>query len=459
MLTVEKPNIILIVMDSFRYDRLSRLGYSRKGKKTTPNIDSFCSDSIFFKMAFSPGPDTRQVMPSIFTGIYPSNSGFSGVFRPIDPSFRTLTQILSSNGYATCGIATIPYIRNLNEGFDEFLETYRIRKFKLDLHWLKSLLWRLFNGYDKDTGYIVSRMKQYCQSSKKSLFLYSHLMNPHVRFDPPRKFKKDFVIQPKQINENVDKILNCRPSAHIEYLTGKITATSEEWDFIESMYDGEVAYLDDKLGEFFRWLERERLYDDCLIILTADHGENFGKGRLISHGWCLYEELIHVPLIIKLPGNEKSGEEIDEVVSTVDILPTILDYLGIKEKLDLDGVSLVPFENRQYHPCVFSEMIKQKGLKEKLDKLNITVNPPGVDGLKCARSKQFKFVISPNMLGQLFIPEEDPEEKIDVSTKYPAETEFLKNQLLQSLASSFGEESEEERIRQKIRQLKGKGKI
>ena len=296
----EPPNVLLIVVDTLRADHLGAYGYPLE---TSPNIDRFAAESLQFDYALSPAPWTSPAMASLFTSTYPSAHGVTRHVRAnqmpedaLSPDFTTLAEALSQAGYRTAGVTANAWVsasRGYGQGFDRF-ETV-----------------------DYAPAPEVNALAFAAIESLRDappFFLYLHYMDLHPPLDPPAELLHRFEAE-----------LANHPPAHVS---------------IERMarYDGEIAFFDQSLAALFAHLRELGLYQDMVIALVSDHGfphMEHGTGR---HGFKLHNEDIHVPLLLKVPG--RTGE-VDDTVSTIDLLPTLLDVAGVEPPAGIQGVSLL----------------------------------------------------------------------------------------------------------------------
>ena len=156
----------------------------------------------------------------------------------------------------------------------------------------------------------------------------------------------------------------------------KFEMSDRDFEVIASRYDGAIACIDDRIRDLVEFLKSKKLYDDTLIIITADHGENFGEHGLAYHLFCLYDTLIRVPLIFHAPMLFHGPLRVPHLVSLTDVLPTLLDILKIDsiERQQIDGRSLLPFNGQAYHPHIFSEFDRPTWMLK-----NLTARFPGTD--------------------------------------------------------------------------------
>jgi arylsulfatase A-like enzyme len=309
----KEPNIVLITADALRADHLSCYGY---GRKTSPNIDQFARESVLFENAVSPASWTLPALASLFTSLYPSFHGTNVWDARLLSSKSTLPNILNKNGYLTAACVDNIFLYpsyGLSEGFD----FYKYRN----------------AGVEEQ----VQTVTKWLDSMKdQKFFLWVHFLSPHAPYLAPLPFSSAFG---KPVHPNLD--------ASISMLTlieqsGRRLSPSDRAYFI-SQYDGKMLYLDDIIKRLFDHLKQLDLYQDTLVIFLSDHGEQFQEHGHLQHGNSLYEEEIHVPLIIKLPSDwRQSGIRIPGVMSSIDVFPTILDLINVLPPDSIQGKSLIP---------------------------------------------------------------------------------------------------------------------
>lgn len=268
-------------MDTLGAGHLSSYGYFRK---TTPFIDELSRDSVFFKNAISSAPWTTPSLACLFASQYPAALGFEGE-EPIelDESFVTLAEVFKHNRYITKGIVSHDFISSklkFDQGFDSYNQTNARGYGYVSSPSVTNLAVSFLNGHKKE-----------------KFFLFLHYFDPHFDYI----LHKEFDYYPEyrgslQSGEHKDSLLAKAP-----------TMSADDIKFLNAVYDSEISFTDKYIGRFLKELKRLGLYDSALIIFTADHGEGFveRKDYWIGHTKKLYQELIHVPLIIKLPGNKK----------------------------------------------------------------------------------------------------------------------------------------------------------
>lgn len=282
--------VFIISIDTLRSDRLPLYGYA---KGSTPAIDSFRRDSILFRSAFSHAPLTLPSHASLMTGLLPYRHGVrDNIGYAMKPEQATLATILKENGYATGGAVSSFVIRSetgIDRGFDQYDDLMTVSPMKTVTSWTR----------DGDLSReLLTKWLQGTTSLR--VFGFLHLYEPHGPYTPPEPYRSK----------------------------------------LADPYDGEIAYADAIVGRFLDDLRARGLYDRSLIILMSDHGEGLGDHGEVAHGVFVYRESIQIPLIVKLPGKTRAGEEIESVASIADLMPTILGQLGIEPPKGIDGIDL-----------------------------------------------------------------------------------------------------------------------
>ena len=327
------------MLDTLRADHLSGYGYERS---TTPILDTFAKENLKAAYALTAAPWTPASVASMFTGLYPTSHGMvppndrslakKGLVR-LNSSLETLPEKLKGLGYQTAGVSPNPWITKqfgYAQGFDEF-------------HFIAR---EPANKIAESGREIINAWEQAGQ--EKPFFLYLHFLDPHNPYAPPAGFDKRYT-------GNLTK--------------SPFSAYSEQMQNDINLYDGEIAFMDQELGKFFEYLKKKGLYDDLMIVIVADHGEQFLEHGNLRHGNKPYNEEAHVPLIIKTNRKVDSGRVISESVSTVDLLPTILARLGEAKPDNLPGVSLMDEKAVKLRRGVLTEVRRVYDMKAITDNL------------------------------------------------------------------------------------------
>jgi len=298
-----EPNIILISIDTLRQDHVGIYGYKRN---TTPTIDKIAKEGIFFENAFSSASWTLPAHMSMFTGLPPSVHSVEKKTNKLSKNIQTLTQLIKSKGYKTAAIVTLPFVSakyGFARGFDKFTEIFKKKSRIVSdnaLSWLKT---------NKD----------------KQFFLFLHFCDVHWPYLPPAKFAEEFGIDTKNSKwREWGRLVSLR-----KFSDPEIPMSKKMRKNVIGLYDGEILNVDDKISRIINYLKKENIYENTILIITSDHGEEFKEHNSFGHGHSLYSEVINVPLIIRFPKKIKSNIKTKDPVIISDIPLTLLNMLDI----------------------------------------------------------------------------------------------------------------------------------
>jgi arylsulfatase A-like enzyme len=325
-----KPKrIILICVDTLRADHVSAFGYPRE---TTPNIDRMLKrEGIGFEAAHSASSWTLPSSVSLMTSLRPDVHEVEDREQTLHPDVPTLAGAFSRNRWDSAAFITHIYVSSLfgiNSGFDEFHEL--------------SIDWKFREGKQLRANELNQNVFPWLEANRdKSFFLYLHYFDPHWDYDPPAPYNTKFV-DPAYVGP---------ASGSWQYIQKFVPKTElmpdEDLEHVIALYDGEIAFTDHHLGKLFEYLKSLNMWEDTLLVLLADHGEELQDHGSVHHIRTLYEEVLHVPLIFKLPGGRPKGwpERVRARVSTLDVAPTLLDIAGIDIPKSFQGKSLLSLLN------------------------------------------------------------------------------------------------------------------
>jgi arylsulfatase A-like enzyme len=338
----ERWNVLVITTDTLRADRLGFYGYP---KPTSPFLDRLASESVVFERAVSSSAVTPVSHASIFTGLFPHHHGLrslhGGVGYSLPKDVPTLATLLSDEGYATGGfVSAFPATRHygLHQGFDHWDEDFRGNSDQPVLTGEGFVnTGRAQRAGDETTSSCLRWLNDEVGSP---FFAWVHYFDVH-----------DSLIRPPD-----------------EFLSPFPPTSQKRTDVMSAIYDGETRFIDSQISRLVKWLEDRGLRDKTLILIISDHGEGLG-----DHGWwghaILYEEQIRLPFLMWAPGLDP--RRIGSTVRSIDVLPTVLDYLGIGPRPGLDGMSVRPLiEGDEPEPrMTYSESINDlsgyQNLQEK----------------------------------------------------------------------------------------------
>jgi len=359
--------IFLITVDCLRADHVGCIS----GRNLTPNIDRLARESIVFTRAFANGPGTNQSFPAILTSTYFLIHG--GV--RLNPRCITLAEVLRDNGFKTVAFHSNPFLSRIlgwDKGFQEFYDfmdalkgpsafvtrqqqagiTGKLARFAASLlgasrsSKLQSFLKKIYFKFSRfELPYLDGKElnKHVINWIEKHLnerfFLWMHYMDPHEPYVPPEEYLYDFSNRKEAFDFNLSVDVN--------------NLSDEELTTLKRLYEGEVKYTDACIGQFLDYLEDRKLLEESLLVITGDHGHAFMEHGRFAHAYdILYNEVIHVPLIIFGLGRQI----VESNVQLLDLPPTILSLLGIKSPPTFIGKSL--FEREEKQTVIFSESAK-----------------------------------------------------------------------------------------------------
>lgn len=313
----EEPNVILIGVDTLRADHLGSYKY---GKNISPNIDYLAREGILFENAFSQASWTLPAFASILTSLYPAVHGATDERRKLSRGFITLGEILQENFYETGAVVSGMFVSSeygFKQGFGLFEEIRPLNDIKISSPLI----------YEKAAKFIE-------KNRNNRFFLFLHFYDPHARY---------FLHEEYDYDANYDGSLKGggKDISVIRELLG--TFSERDLSYLKSVYDSEISFTDKYIGKVLDKLEKLGLSNNTVIIVTSDHGEEFRERGWWGHGRTLYNELIHVPLILKIPGVKEKGKRIDTKVGTIDIMSAIMEIckLNMKGGMELQGENLL----------------------------------------------------------------------------------------------------------------------
>jgi arylsulfatase A-like enzyme len=331
------PNVVVVLVDTLRADRLGVYSGSRR---LSPFLDSFAARATVFTHAYAASSWTNPSVASLFTSRFPSQHGVISFGARLDASELTIAEVLASHGYAT-GAFVANGLLVADNGFGQGFDTYRS-------YWVPGGKKRVEDLAPDVLAWVDGLPK----TPSRPVFLYLHYVEPHSPYSPPVAM--------------LDRVLAGRPrpnpgiaGARTLFDRGAPMNATELRD-LEDVYDAEVLSFDAALRETFAALEARHVLDDAIVVVTADHGDEFHDHGQVGHGQSLYNELIHVPLIVRYP-HQSGSVRVEDTVSLVDVAPTLLDTAGIELPAAFEGNSLrTSWFGSSRRATALSELISSK---------------------------------------------------------------------------------------------------
>lgn len=354
-------NLVLVSIDTLRPDHLGCYGYNRE---TSPTIDRLAREGVLFENAFSSTTWTLPAHLALMTSLPDVVHGVLTEAFLLDQRRITLAEIMKENAYRTYGIFTGPFLLprwGFDQGFDDYVDATLYDK-SLDGP-------EMLNASERDrtTPEALRKIESLLdQNGDKPFFLFIHLFDPHPDFIPPSPY--DAMFDPDYSGEidGIDIMNN--PDVHKGM-------ASEDLDHLRALYDGEIRFVDEAgIAGLIKALTERGLIDKTLIVITSDHGEEFFEHGVFGHRQNLYDTTLRIPLIFWCPKRIPVGLVIKDQVRIIDIMPTILDLLGLPQSPEGLGQSLIPLMNEQDKETkdrpVFTVLKDYKCYQEALRKSN-----------------------------------------------------------------------------------------
>ena len=308
----EPMNVVLIVIDTLRADRTSVYGYEHS---TTPRLEQFAATGVAFDHAYSPSTWTRASMASIFTGLYPASHGCEQRLDGLAPEFDTLAELFKARGYTTAGVyANINIASSL--GFDQGFDHYEKP--------VKNAGTRLGARFT-DAAEINRRVFRWLQEDRPNSpwFLFALYVDPHQPYmpHPEHWFSDAYASRTMGQTRYLDSLRDGQLPNNYAQIQ----------EVVRALYDSEIGYVDQHVGELLDELERLGLTENTAVVITADHGESLWEhDDFIGHGAQVYEVLVHVPLLMRWPGRTEAGRRVATRVSVFDVFGTLVDGIGLE---------------------------------------------------------------------------------------------------------------------------------
>lgn len=404
--TARRPNVLLIVLDTTRRDRLSTYGHR---VETTPHLSRIAAEGVLYENCITPGSWTLPSHASLFTGLFPRDHHATVEHLHLDDEFVTLAETLGDAGYATVGFTNNAWLSKgmgMTQGFAEWQE-------------IDARDW----GYS-DTGAQVTNRRALAwldarPDPSRPFFMFINYFEPHLPYAPPPPYDTRYVpgdADPATLAA-LRKWKNPRELGFILKQPG-MEVTARQFELLLSQYDGEIAYLDSRLGELFDALGERRLLDDTVLVITSDHGEHFGEHGMMDHKMSLYDVLVHVPLVVRYPPAFPGGRRIRAHVQTIDVFPTLVRLAGA---VGAHGPGLpLDDEHGRGRPYTFAEFGKPDVFIGVMRRTYPNADLGALHrALKMVRGERHKYIWASDGCEELYDIVADPLEENDLAAQYP----------------------------------------
>lgn len=416
-----RPDVLLILVDALRPDHLGAYGYARD---TSPAIDSLAADGIVFQQAVSQSTFTKSSVASLLTARFPYQHGVYWGSRTEDPEFpgavtsdllpaeeHTLAEALHDAGYLTSAWVQNSHIR----GFMGFAQGF------IEYHDQQG-------GIERINRRFLRALRG--KAGRFPAFTYLHYIDLHDPYLPEPPYDTLFGGGPisEGTSEGVYAGVDLAEwGAFLQAVRdGGKRLSAAEVAQLEAYYDGQIRYVDDRIGALLAELRRRGRYENTLIVLVSDHGDAFMEHGFISHSTTPYEELVRVPLIVKLPGSAHAGAEVPDPVRLIDVMPTVLDLLGVPAPPGIAGCSLRPLWEGGERPTSRPEACAEAVIEIAED---------GAYPVVAIRAGGFKYIHHEEGGDELYDLARDPGETDNVIATALPEAERLRERALAVVAA------------------------
>ncbi len=444
---MNRQNVVLILMDTAKFPAVTAV---RETQDTV--LQSLADRGTEYTNAFATAPWSLPSHASLFTSCYASKHGAHAGHKRLNNDHLLLPEIFQREGYETVGVSNNTWISEefgFGSGFDTFEKTWQYFQSDIDLGQIArtedgldkvtALGRKLLNGNpiinltnalygqffrrQHDDG--AKRTNEWIngwlteRSSSKPFFLFVNYLEPHLEYRPPEEFASDFL--PADISHDEARQIS---QDAFGYITGKIDMTDRNFKILRALYRAEIAYLDHRIGELKSHLVAHDEWENTIFIITGDHGENIGDHGLMDHQYCLYDTLLHVPLII-YGGSFAKGGTNNNLVQLTDIGPTLLDEIELEAteyREQAQGKSFHPEKASQRRDRIIAEYLSPQPSMEALKKRvgEIPESAHQYDrSLRTIRKKEWKLIKGSDGSHELYHVQSDPTESDNIADQNP----------------------------------------
>ncbi len=355
----KQPNVLLVTIDTLRADHLACYGYNRQTSKC---MDALASEGIVFENAYVQRNSTWPSLATVMTSLHPVVHGVRHNGLQLSNAPITLAEVLQANGYMTAAV----YTNSKGQNWEGFQVRHPITTEPVD---------------ERATHEAIS----WLADARRPFFLWIHYLAPHADYTPPAEFQTF-------VDPNYKGPIDGKKESIAKATLRQFPVTPEDLQHVYNLYDGEIAYVDNELNKVIDTLKARDLYDNTLIVLSADHGEElYDHHGYFGHGASVYEGVMRVPLIMRMPGTVPAGKRDASVVGTIDVAPTILQTVGIAVPESYQGRSLAPaFKGEQLTPTPAFAEFRDKILLVRTNDYTYVYNPTNYHPRKIADNRQVK---------------------------------------------------------------------
>lgn len=432
-MTARLPNIILLVLDTARACSFSGYGYARA---TSPAIDAVAAESTTYTQAIAPGCWSLPSQVALLSGMLPSKHGAHELHLSYDHRYPLLPEVLREAGYCTLGVSSNSWMSDefgVTHGFTHYRKLWQYpytapaiapetRGWRAQLaRRVNRLYWRHVFPRRNRAQHVNQHIRALLTQAPAPFFLYAIYWDTHLPYLAQGANRTRWL--PPDVDQAHARQVNRNPWT---YMTGQTPMSAEDFAILRAVYDGALASLDAQIADLIAWLRARGLWDNTVLIITSDHGENLGDHGLMSHAYSLHDTLIHVPLIVHYPPAFAAGRRVSQQVQLTDIFPTLLDVLGLEVphiRHELQGLSLLTSSNAPTERLAYAEMLAPHPSVAAVNRR--TGRPPetplpAIDrALRCLRTPTTKIIWASDGQHALYDLAHDPQETANLALAEP----------------------------------------
>ncbi|MBN2561213.1 MAG: sulfatase [Phycisphaerae bacterium] len=413
--------MLLVVLDTTRADYFSCYGHERQ---TSPRIDRLAEEGVRYGRAYSTCSWTLPSHASLLTGLYPTETQATSETGQLRSDVTTIAERLKENGYHTGAVVCNAYVsveRGFGQGFADFAEMWRDEN-RLPPDGVSALTEQA--AVDRAVAWIDRKA-----ATKAPFFLFVNFNVAHLPYKPELQFREKFMTR----DWAAERIVRAMTIVGVwKHLVGRLRLDETDYQIMRELYEGEVATADAQVGALIDALLRRSLLDDTLVIVTSDHGENIGDHGKIDHLLSMYDSTLHVPLVVRYPRRFEAGTVNDELVSLVDVVPTVMDVCGLPDDSAPPGaerISLLSLEDLPRSFVVAEDDRPIAGIK-LLKHFFPSFDTNTIDHRsRVIRTSRHKLIWEEDFKVQLFDVQSDPGETRDLAASHPEIRERLLSHL------------------------------
>ncbi|MBD3413074.1 MAG: sulfatase-like hydrolase/transferase [Candidatus Aminicenantes bacterium] len=408
-----KTNILIILVDALRPDHLSCYGYSQA---TSPHIDVLSAEGTMFESVFATSNWSIPTHASLFTGLYPCSHGAYSLISVLRKDIPTFPEILSKNGYYSLSVYNNPLLGKsggLSRGFDKAIGIENEHKASFTLLRVYEKFFKQ-DSLSDDIMELTSRWIEHCHNLKLPYFIFINLLDVHSPYQPKEPYFSNFINSVNLKRVNLPLLENFKYEIKSKQRQSELLSQLSDIDriYLQRMYDSNIRYVDEQIGNLLEQLKVKGRVEDTFIAITADHGEYLGEHGIMGHVIStLYNEGLNIPLIFWYP-QKLNPQVIKKTASQVDIFPTILSLVGLKEHIpnQIQGRDLFK-EDKSYDILAEFYLDSQRKFSRAIV------------------SNGMKLMVDADGNHELYDLRKDPNETKDLSALFPEKAEAMSEKL------------------------------